>query len=60
MDQTLIEALARQAGLERALAEYPECVRAAARQAIGRSSEIHTPLSPAVEPWPPMKVGDGR
>ena len=57
MDKTLIEALARQAGLDRALAEFPDCVLAAAKQAIGRSSEINTPTNPAVEPWPPMKVG---
>ncbi len=59
MDKTLIEALARQAGLDRALAEFPDCVMAAAKQAIGRSNEINTPTSPAVEPWPPMKVGAG-
>lgn len=59
MDKTLIEALARQAGLDRALAEFPDCVMAAAKQAIGRSSEINTPTNPAVEPWPPMKVGAG-
>ena len=64
MDKTLIEALARQAGLDRALAEFPDCVMAAAKQAPmfkegGRSSEINTPTSPAVEPWPPMKVGAG-
>jgi hypothetical protein len=59
MDKPLIEALARQAGLERALAEFPDCVMAAAKQAIGRSSEINSPTSPAVEPWPPMKVGGG-
>jgi hypothetical protein len=58
MDKPLIEALARQAGLERALAEFPDCVMAAAKQAIGRSNEINTPTSPAVEPWPPMKVGE--
>ena len=60
MDKTLIEALARQAGLHRALAEFPECVAAAAAQAVGRSSEIHAPSAPAVEPWPPMRVGAER
>ena len=57
MDKSFVEALARQAGLERALAEFPDCVAKAAAQALGRSGEIHTPTSPAAEPWPPMKVG---
>ncbi len=60
MDKALIEALARPAGLARALAEYPQCVAAAAAQALGRSSEIAAPTMPAVEPWPPMKVGAAR
>jgi hypothetical protein len=49
---------------DRALAEFPDCVMAAAKQAPmfkegGRSEEINTPTSPAAEPWPPMKVGAG-
>jgi hypothetical protein len=57
MDKSLVEALARQAGLERTLAEFPECVANAAAQALGRSAEIASPTDPAVEPWPPMKAG---
>jgi len=57
MDKPFVEALARQAGLERALAEFPDCVANAAAQALGRSGEIHAPANPAAEPWPPMKVG---
>jgi len=60
MDQNMIEALARQAGLHRALAEFPECVAAAATQAVGRSNEVNTPTAPTVEPWPPMRVGGPR
>ena len=60
MDKTVIEALARQAGLDKALAEFPACVANAAAQALRRSGEIKAPVSPAAEPWPPMKVGGGR
>jgi hypothetical protein len=56
MDKKLIEALASQAGLDRALAEFPDCVAAAAAQALGRSSEVDAPTAPTVEPWPPMRV----
>lgn len=57
MDKALIEALARQAGLARALEAFPQCVAAAAAQAFGRSGEIDAPTAAAVEPWPPMRVG---
>ena len=60
MDKLLIEALARQAGLARALEAFPECVASAAAQAAGRSGEIEAPTEPAVESWPPMKVGAVR
>ncbi len=57
MDKSFVEALARQAGLERALAEFPDCVVNAAAQALGRSGEIKVPASPTAEAWPPMQVG---
>jgi hypothetical protein len=57
MDKAVVEALARMAGLERALAEFPECVADAAAQALGRSGDIQSPTDPAAEPWPPMQVG---
>ncbi len=60
MDKSLVEALARQAGLARALAEFPDCVANAAAQALGRSGEIKAPTAPVVEPWPPMKAGGTR
>ncbi len=59
MDKTLIAALAHQAGLDRALAEFPDCVANAAAQAALRGGEIAAPESPAVEPWPPMRAGGG-
>jgi hypothetical protein len=59
MDKALIEALARRAGLHRALAEFPEDVAAAAAQAESISDKIKTPADPRAEPWPPMKAGDG-
>ena len=54
-----IEALARAAGLEKALAEFPEDVAAAAAQATGHREEFQVPASPAAEPWPPMRAGVG-
>lgn len=57
---SVIEVLARQAGLERALAEFPACVANAAAQALGRGAEIAAPVAPAAEPWPPMRVEGAR
>jgi hypothetical protein len=58
MDE-LVAALARAAGLERALAEFPEDVAAAAAQALNNSRAIQVPDDPAAEPWPPMRPGEG-
>jgi len=66
MDKSVIAALARQAGLDRALAAFPDCVANAAAQvfgekgAVGRSDEIAAPTAPTAEPWPPMRVGGAR
>lgn len=57
MDADLVAALARLAGLERALAAFPEDVHAAARQALGHRDALHAPDDPHAEPWPPMRVG---
>ena len=60
MDERMIEAIARRAGLEKALAEFPDDVAAAANSAanvtetIRRSSD--TASEPLPEPWPPMVV----
>jgi hypothetical protein len=60
MDKALMEVLARRAGLEKALAEFPDDVAAAADQAVGAAEKIKPPKSPRAEPWPPMRAGDGR
>ncbi len=57
MDTELVAMLARAAGLDRALAEYPDDVAAAAEQALGNRGAIAYPTDPAAEPWPPMRAG---
>ncbi|HEY5301954.1 MAG TPA: hypothetical protein VIJ55_14860 [Acetobacteraceae bacterium] len=59
MDKDLIAALAEAAGLDKALAEFPEDVAAAAAQALRTAAAIKAPSDPAAEPWPPMRVGIG-
>ena len=57
MDKDLIIALARAAGLDIAVADFPEDVLAAAQQAFGNAGGINVPTDPADEPWPPMRTG---
>ena len=57
MDKELVAALARIAGLDRALADFPEDVAAAAAQAGLHRGVMHSPEDPADEPWPPMRTG---
>lgn len=57
MDKETIEVLARRSGLDRALAEFPEDVVTAARQAADVAQKIRRPADPVAEPWPPMKAG---
>ena len=57
MDKEAIEVLAKRAGLARALADYPEDVTAAAKQAADVAQKIKRPADPTAEPWPPMKAG---
>ena len=59
MDKELMHALARRAGLDKALAEFPDDVAAAADQAAGVMARIKAPEDPRAEPWPAMKPGDG-
>ena len=59
MDKELMEALARRAGLDKALKEFPDDVAAAARQAASVADKIKAPADPRAEPWPPMRPGDG-
>ena len=58
MDPIII-ALARAAGLDKALAAFPEDVEAAAKQALNNAGAIQIPTDPAAEPWPPMRAGTG-
>ena len=58
MDPIII-ALAQAAGLDKALALFPEDVKAAAEQALRNAGAVHVPTDPAVELWPPMHAGNG-
>jgi thiamine pyrophosphate-dependent acetolactate synthase large subunit-like protein len=58
MDPIII-ALARAAGLDKALAAFPDDVEAAAKQALNNAGVIQIPTDPAAEPWPPMRAGSG-
>jgi hypothetical protein len=52
----IIVALAKAAGLDRALADFPDDIEAAAAQALGHANAIKYPSDPAAEPWPPMQA----
>ena len=60
MDKATLELLARRAGLDKALAEFPDDVAAAAEQASGAAARMKAPTDPRAEPWPPMRPGAGR
>jgi hypothetical protein len=55
MDPT-IAALAKAAGLDKALAEFPADIEAAAAQAMGHADAVKYPTDATAEPWPPMHV----
>ncbi|HJU15479.1 MAG TPA: hypothetical protein VJ770_03330 [Stellaceae bacterium] len=57
MDKATLELLARRAGLDKALREFPDDVAAAAEQASGAVARIKAPSDPRAEPWPPMRAG---
>ena len=59
MDRTIIELLARRAGLDKALAQFPDDVTAAAEQAESAAARMKPPSDPRAEPWPPMRAGGG-
>jgi hypothetical protein len=59
MDKESLELLARRAGLDKALAEFPDEVAAAARHASEAAARINPPADPSAEPWPPMRAGAG-
>ena len=50
--------VARRAGLEKAVMEFPEDVLVAAEAAARARSAFPAPVSPNAEPWPPMKVSE--
>jgi len=60
MDERMVEAIARRAGLEKALEGYPDDVTAAANSAEKAADRIRqaraTLSEPLSEPWPPMIV----
>jgi hypothetical protein len=57
MEKAVIELLARRAGLEKALAEFPEDVAVAAEQTSGSIARIKAPTDPRAEHWPSMRTG---
>jgi hypothetical protein len=59
MDKTIVELLARRAGLDKALAQFPKDVAAAAEQASDVAAKLKAPSDPNAEPWPPMRIGVG-
>jgi len=59
MDEKLIEAMVQAAGLEKAMAEFPDDVTTAIREALTRRKSLGEALDPKVEPWPPMRPGSG-
>ena len=60
MDKQALEALARRAGLDKALAEHRADVEAAFALSATHRAVVRAPENPAVEPWPPMRAGDAR
>ena len=59
IDKSTLELLARRAGLEKALAEFPDDVAAAAEQASNVVERMKASTDPRAEPWPPMRHGGG-
>lgn len=51
-----VRVLARRAGLDKALAEFPDDVEAAARMASAVLEQLDRMEVGAAEPWPPMRV----
>ena len=60
MERATIEVLARCARLDKALAEFPDDVTAAATAAGDAVARMKAPTDPRAEPWPSMKAGSGR
>jgi hypothetical protein len=60
MTDAEIELIARAAGLKTALAQFRADVKAAAEEADRLRATVKGTLTPADEPWPPMKVPDSQ
>ena len=58
MDKPDILAIARAAGLDKAVREFRDDVIAAAHAAEHARSGFDQAQDPAAEPWPPMRVKD--
>lgn len=56
LDDQLLRQMAKAAGLERALEQFPDDIRAAIDQVEKQRQALRDPLAPAEEPWPPMQV----
>ena len=54
-----VVALAKAAGLDKALTAFPDDVAAAAAQALNHTTAVQAPTDPTAEPWPPMRAGVG-
>jgi hypothetical protein len=59
MDDRQINAMALANGLDKALAEFPDDVRIAAKEAFSNAAKIEAPTDPVIEPWPAMRPGSG-
>ena len=59
MDKELIAKLAHAAGLDKALAEFPDDVAPRPNRHWATRARSHYPADPAAEPWPPMRAGIG-
>jgi hypothetical protein len=58
-EEAEVLAIALAAGLDKAVAQYRNDVLAAAKSAADARSAFTPTSDPTVEPWPPMKTGDG-
>ena len=59
MEKTDILAVARAAGLDKAVREFRDDVMAAALAAAHARRGFEMPDDPAAEPWPPMRPSGG-
>ena len=56
MHDAEVRKLARAAGLEKAVRDFPDDVLAAAGAADKARRDFRPPADPASEPWPPMRA----